>query len=77
MIDLSDKSYIHEIEQCADCHLTDYQSVTHRRYQRRSEMGMIGIYRENYLRNFDLKSNWICINLEIGRSFLAKATRAS
>ena len=24
-----------------------------------------------------LKSNWICINLEIGRSFLAKTTRAS
>ena len=55
MIDLSDKSYIHEIEHCADCHLTDYQSVTHRRYQRRSEMGMIGVYRENYLRNFDLR----------------------
>lgn len=54
MIDLSDKSYIHETEQCADCHLTDYQSSTHRRCQRRSEMGMIGIYREHHLRNFDL-----------------------
>lgn len=81
MIDLSDESYTHERQQCAGHYVTDGQNGIHRRYQRRIEMGMIEGSEEYHLRKYRLigalKNNWLGINLKVGRSFLAEATRIS
>lgn len=68
MTDLSEKSPTHEQQRCAGYHVTDYQSGIHRRYQRRIEMGMLGVCGECRLRNliWTLESDRIWINLEVG-----------
>lgn len=79
MIDFSDESYMHERQPCAGYCVTDCQNGIHKRYQRRIEMGMTGGREEYHLRKYHLtwalKNNWIGINLKVGRSFLAEATR--